>query len=47
MNPFLNDAQVEEMNTFGYVELTEELLSVIFNTTNVAWENDMLVDKNY
>jgi hypothetical protein len=47
MNPFLTNAQVEELNTMGYIELTDELLSVIFNTTNVVWENDILVDKNY
>lgn len=47
MNPFLNEAQVEELNTMGYIELTEELLSVIFNTTSVVWKDDILVDTNY
>ena len=47
MNPFLTDSQVEELNTMGYIELTEELLSVIFNTTNVTWENDILVAQDY
>lgn len=47
MNPFLTDSQVEELNTMGYIELTDELLSVIFNTTNVAWKDDILVAQDY